>query len=73
MYLMMEAVHHLRMKGNIITEAEEEGVIAAHCFMTLVIWPFFHTFWKIPSFKEFHEDISLKNDGKDETVNLMVN
>jgi hypothetical protein len=60
MYLMMEAVHHLRIKGNIITEAEEEGVIAAILLHDIGHGPFSHVLEKTIIQGVSHEDISLK-------------
>jgi len=60
MYLMMEAVHHLRIKGNIITEAEEEGVIAAILLHDIGHGPFSHVLENTIIQGVSHEDISLK-------------
>lgn len=60
MYLMMEAVHHLKMKGIDITEDEENGVIAAILLHDIGHGPFSHLLENTLIIGVSHEDISLK-------------
>jgi len=60
MYLMMEAVHHLRMKGIPITDVEEEGVVAAIMLHDIGHGPFSHLLENTIIQGVSHEDISLK-------------
>lgn len=60
MYLMMEAVHHLKMKGIDITEDEENGVIAAILLHDIGHGPFSHLLENTLINGVSHEDISLK-------------
>jgi len=60
MYLMMEAVHHLKMKGIEITEDEENGVIAAILLHDIGHGPFSHLLENTLINGVSHEDISLK-------------
>ena len=60
MYLMMEAVQHLKMKGIPITEEEEEGVVAAIMLHDIGHGPFSHLLENTIIQGVSHEDISLK-------------
>lgn len=57
---MMEAVHHLKMKGIDITEDEENGVIAAILLHDIGHGPFSHLLENTLIIGVSHEDISLK-------------
>lgn len=60
MYLMMEAVQHLKMKGIPITEEEEEGVVAAIMLHDIGHGPFSHLLENTIIQGVSHEDISLR-------------
>lgn len=59
MYLMMEAVQHLRNKGHDITDEEAEGVIAAILLHDLGHGPFSHALEHVLIPQVSHETISL--------------
>ncbi|MDD2256258.1 MAG: HD domain-containing protein [Bacteroidales bacterium] len=59
MYLMMEAVQHLRMKGHDITEEESEGVIAAILLHDIGHGPFSHVLEHSIIQGVHHESISI--------------
>lgn len=59
MYLMMEAVQHLRNKGNVITDEEAEAVIAAILMHDLGHGPFSHALEHVLIKGVSHESISL--------------
>jgi uncharacterized protein len=60
MYLMMEAITHLKRKGIVITKEEEEGVIAAILLHDIGHGPFSHVLESTIIQGISHEDISLK-------------
>jgi hypothetical protein len=59
MFLMMEAVQHLRLKGHPITDEEAEGVIAAILLHDIGHGPFSHALEQILVNGVSHEEISL--------------
>lgn len=60
MYLMMEAVQHLRHKGHVITPEEAEGVTAAILLHDLGHGPFSHALEHVLVPEVSHETISLQ-------------
>lgn len=60
MYLMMEAVQHLKMKGIPITKEEEEGVVAAIMLHDIGHGPFSHLLENTIIKGVSHENISLR-------------
>lgn len=60
MYLMMEAVQHLRAKGNDISDEEAEGVIAAILLHDIGHGPFSHVLENSLLTGIFHENVSLR-------------
>ena len=59
MFLMEEAIKHLRSKGNIITNEEAEGVIAAILLHDIGHGPFSHVLEDTIIHGVSHEDLSL--------------
>jgi len=59
MFLMMEAIQHLRSKGNDITDEEAEGVTAAILLHDIGHGPFSHVLEDTLIHGVSHEDISL--------------
>ncbi len=59
MYLMMEAIQHLRHKGHPITDEEAEGVTAAILLHDLGHGPFSHALEHVLIPEVSHETISL--------------
>jgi len=59
MFLMMEAIQHLRSKGNVITDEEAEGVTAAILLHDIGHGPFSHVLEDTLIHGISHEDISL--------------
>ena len=59
MYLMDEAIKHLRSKGNVITDEEAEGVTAAIMLHDIGHGPFSHVLEDTLIHGVSHEDLSL--------------
>ena len=59
MYLMMEAIHHLKLKGNEITDEESEAVTAAILLHDIGHGPFSHVLESTIIQGVTHEELSL--------------